>query len=87
MNLDSRCKRLSGQLPRPTKLEKYGNYECEVEEEAVMWWASVYEVPNDVLEYLEFLTYKFYDTTKVARLASTSRYFIVSSQPSAMLLF
>merc|ERR1712032_831040 len=42
-------------------LEKYGCWSLDVAEEEVLWWAALSEAPEDVLEFLEFLTANFAD--------------------------
>jgi len=44
---------------RVQMMEKYGFWKLEVEEDEVMWWSSLKEAPEDVLEYLEFITNRF----------------------------
>mmetsp|Transcript_112506 Transcript_112506/g.195237 ORF Transcript_112506/g.195237 Transcript_112506/m.195237 type:complete len:1491 (+) Transcript_112506:137-4609(+) len=46
---------------RKQLFEDYGHWKMDVEEEEVMWWASLSEAPEDVLEYLEFLITKYDD--------------------------
>jgi len=49
---------------RKQYLETYGFWSCPVPADEVMWWASLTEAPEDVLEFLEFLSGNYTDVFK-----------------------
>jgi len=48
-------------LERKKYLDVFGNCPTDVKEEEVMWWGNIAEAPEDLLEYLEFLTSHYTD--------------------------
>lgn len=42
-------------------LDTYGNWKCNCPEPEVMWWASLAQAPEDILEYVEFLMGRYPD--------------------------
>lgn len=46
---------------RKACLETFGSSKMTQKEEDVMWWSAIQEAPEDVLEYLEFLTSRYKD--------------------------
>eukprot|EP00929_Paragymnodinium_shiwhaense_P047994 TRINITY_DN24333_c0_g1_i1.p1 TRINITY_DN24333_c0_g1~~TRINITY_DN24333_c0_g1_i1.p1 ORF type:complete len:1631 (+),score=438.00 TRINITY_DN24333_c0_g1_i1:218-5110(+) len=43
-------------------LAYYGYWVCPVQEDEIQWWAALNDAPEDVLEYVEYLSSRFDDT-------------------------
>jgi len=46
---------------RKALMQQFGNWRCNFEKNEVMWWRGAAEVPQDVLDFMEFLTGNFKD--------------------------
>jgi len=50
---------------RKDMFSKYGNWVCDKSEDEIDWWCDISDTPQDVLEFLTFLSRRF-KTTKMA---------------------